>query len=94
MATQYKSVDELVCKTSSKTFVAYWQELRRHENALRKIYAKDKDHIHVPQQIGSVNQVHPQDRVLVTFFRCAVCMKDLTEQEVLRLNGHSKKRSK
>lgn len=79
---KYKTVNELVCKTSSPIFKAYWKELRRHENALRRIYAGDKLHKHVVEEIGRINQVEPCVRHIVTFFRCAICMKDLTQREV------------
>lgn len=82
---KHKTVNDLICKTTSKTFQAYWREMRRHEDALRKIYAKDKLHKHIPESTGSMSQVHPQRRLIVNFYRCAVCMKDLTEAEVEKL---------
>lgn len=87
---KYKSVNALVCGTTSKTFQAYWKELRRHERALRRIYAKDTKHKHTPEEVGSVHQVHPQRRLIVSFYRCAVCMKDLSEEEVRALNPEAK----
>lgn len=84
---KFNTVNELVCHTTSKSFKEYWKELQRHENALRKIYAKDKLHKHVLEEIGSVNQVWPNKRHIVTFYRCAVCMKDLTEKEVKKLKN-------
>ena len=87
---KYKSVNAIICKTTSKTFQAYWRELRRHENALRNIYAKDNLHRHVPEEVGSVHRVHPgKERYIVSFFRCAICMKDLTEIEARKLRSHS-----
>jgi len=85
---KFKSVNALIYKTTSRTFQAYWREQRRHEKALRKIYAGDKLHVHVPEEVGSVHQVdlkNGSERVIVSFFRCAVCMKDLTEKEAQSL---------
>jgi hypothetical protein len=78
----YKSVNALVCHTTSKTFKKYWAELQRHERALRRIYANDRSHKHQPEETGSVNQVWPRERQIVSFYRCSVCMKDMTEKEV------------
>jgi|KBSSwiStaDraftv2_1062776.scaffolds.fasta_scaffold00292_20 hypothetical protein len=75
--THYKNVEALINRTCGKTFKAYWREMRRHEATLRRIYAKDKTHKCVPEEVGSVNRVHPLRIKLVTFYRCAICMKDL-----------------
>ena len=77
MKPKLKSVNELICETSSETFREYWKEMRRHENALRRIYGKDKKHICVPEIIGCMSQLSDSPRVMVEFRRCAVCMKDL-----------------
>lgn len=65
----YKSVDQIVCHTSSTTFYKFWKENRRHERALKKIYGQDKLHICQPEEVGSVSEVHPGKRLLVTFYR-------------------------
>lgn len=75
--TKFKSVDELICKTTSKTFQAYWREQRRHEKSLRAIFAKDKHHQCVPVEVGSISCVHPKKRTILMLCRCAICMKDL-----------------
>ena len=75
--TKFKTVNALVCATTSKTFQAYWKEMRRHEKALTGIYAHDKRHKHVPELIGSVSNVWPKQKHLVSFYRCAICMKEL-----------------
>lgn len=83
--TTKKIAEVLRCLTNSKTFDAYYLECQRHEDTLRKIYGKDKLHRHVPEEVGRVNRVWPNKRHIVTFYRCAVCMKDLTEAEVKKL---------
>lgn len=82
----FKSVNALVRRTTSKTFQAYWRELRRHEKALIKIYGDDKLHIHAPEEIGTVRRVHPDRHHIITFYRCSICMKDLTQKEVEKLS--------
>lgn len=82
---KFKSVDDLIAKTTSKTFQAYRGEMRRHERALQKIFAGDEHHKHVPEEVGSVNRVWPDRRRIVTFYRCELCLKDLTEKEVKAL---------
>jgi hypothetical protein len=81
----YKSVDQIVCHTSSTTFYKFWKENRRHERALKKIYGQDKLHICQPEEVGSVSQVHPGKRLLVTFYQCSVCMRDIDQKEAKKL---------
>lgn len=78
-------IEDLLSRTTSKRFQEFAKEMRRHEEALKRIYANDKLHIHVPEEIGSVHQVHPNKRLITTFYRCSICMKDLTENEVKKL---------
>ena len=83
---KHKTIDSVVFRTTSKTFQEYWLEMRRHEDALKRIYGKDKLHKHIPEAVGSVNQVYPKHRHIVTFWRCALCMRDLTEKQVRKIN--------
>lgn len=86
MKKNKSTVDRVVrCLTNSKTFRAFWREQMRHSAALLKIYGNDKLHVHVPEEVGTFSQVFPGKAHVVTFYRCAVCMKDLTEKEVAKL---------
>jgi hypothetical protein len=80
-----KSFKDFIFRTTGKTFQAYWLEKRRREKELRRIYGKDKHHICVPEETGTINQVHPKQRLIVTFYRCALCLRDLTQKEAERL---------
>lgn len=87
---QYKSVDNLIDRVMGKTFRAYYHEMRRHEERLSRIFSKDPHHRHIPEETGSLNRVHPDQARIVTFWRCSVCMKDLTEKEVAKLKAKTR----
>lgn len=80
-----KSVQDFIFRTCGKTFREYWLEQKRHEKELRRIFGNDKHHVCDPEETGSISQVHPKQRLIVTFYRCTLCLRDLTQKEVDKL---------
>ena len=80
---RYKTVGGLVRYTMPKKFADFFAKAERERRALIARFAKDPNHKHVREEIGTISQLTVGTRILKkprlvrSFYWCKICHADL-----------------